>query len=760
MKNKWIIEERQFLSESLRKYEALMTLGNGYLGLRAALEENYENQCRGFYISGTYNRAGLNEVTELPNIADLTAFEIRLNGEKFNLMRGIIHDYKLYLDMKKAELIREVLWESPKNERFKLIFKRFVSLENLHLLSSKIIIQSLDTDICEVKIKSGIDARQNNSGVQHFHEIEKRVYDDEYMQFIQRTTETGIDIYLNSFIRANKTIIKSFSVERRKLLEEIEIKISKDEILELEKISLVYTSLDKEFIHNDVQIKEYSLKKIKELHGLSYDELLNKSIMKWDEFWNKSEIKIKSENEFDNLAVNFSLYHLMIMTPSHDNRFNIGAKGLTGEGYKGHVFWDTEIFLLPFFLYTNPQAAKQLLEYRYNNLNEARKKASSKGYRGALFPWESALDGKEETPEFAAMNIKTGKANRVWSAEKEIHIVADIAYAIIEYFNVTNDTEFMNSKGIEMLLECSKFWVSRAVYDEVRDKYVIKDVIGPDEYTEHIDNNTYTNYLSKYTVIKTIQQLEKIKLENKELYNSLNNKLKIEDEYESFHTFIEKIYLPEENEDGIIPQDDTFLSKKIIDIKKYLSSDLKQGILKDYTRDEVVNMQVLKQSDLVMLFYLLGDEFLKDTVEKNWYYYESKTIHDSSLSMAIHAIVALKFGNSKKAYKCFEKACLIDLGPNMNSSDDGIHAASLGSIWLSVIKGFGGVKERNGVLYINPLLPKEWRELEFTIKFRNKDLSIIISNEKIKISSICDSFLELYVNEKKYSLKNYLEILL
>ena len=173
------------------------------------------------------------------------------------------------------------------------------------------------------------------------------------------------------------------------------------------------------------------MKKIKELTNETYDNLFMESVKKWEEFWKKSEIKIESKNDFDNLAVNFSLYHLLIMTPFHDNRFNIGAKGLTGEGYKGHVFWDTEIFLLPFFLYTNPKVAKQLLEYRYNNLNEAKKKAERKGFRGALFPWESALDGKEETPEFAAMNIKTGKANRVWSAEKEIHIAADIPYTVV-----------------------------------------------------------------------------------------------------------------------------------------------------------------------------------------------------------------------------------------------------------------------------------------------------------------------------------------
>ena len=449
---------------------------------------------------------------------------------------------------------------------------------------------------------------------------------------------------------------------------------------------------------------------------------------------------------------------MQIMTPFHDNRFSIGAKGLTGEGYKGHVFWDTEIFMLPFFLYTNPKTAKQLLEYRYGNLDEARKKAAAKNFRGALFPWESAFDGKEETPEFAAINIKTGKANRVWSAEKEIHIVADIAYAVIEYFHVTEDTEFMKSAGLEMLAECAEFWVSKAETDPETGKYVIKDVIGPDEYTEHIDNNTYTNYMAEYTVSETVKLFENFKNKADKEYFRLSKKLNLEEKLPLFRDFAENIYLPVPDENGIIPQDDTFLSKKIIDIKKYVESDSKQGILKDYTRDEVVDMQVLKQADLVMFLYLFKDKFNKDIIRKNWNYYESKTIHDSSLSMAIHAITALYFGEKETAYECFRKACLIDLGPNPNSSNDGIHAASLGAVWLTCIKGFGGISENSGILNIEPLLPDKWTSLEFPLVFRGKALKARIDKKYIELFSESDDIMEISVNKQRYELRNYLKI--
>ena len=757
MRDKWKIEESVFSEKTLGKHETLMTLGNGYMGIRAGFEEEYAGQCRGFFIAGTYNRAGLNEVTELPNIADITAFEITIDNERFSLLNGKIHEYNFALDMKTGELKREVIWESTGNKKFKMIFRRFVSLENRHLVCSKVNIEALDGD-STVKIKTGVDGRQTNSGVQHFSEIEKRVYDNKFIQYVQRTTESNVDIYLNTFLHVKPVLNKSFTIERRKLLEEITGVIKKTEILEIEKISLVYTSVDKEFINKDINIGAYSLDKIKELESSRYNELFHKSSQSWDIFWNKSKIDIESSNEFDNFAVNFSLYHMQIMTPFHDNRFSIGAKGLTGEGYKGHVFWDTEIFMLPFFLYTNPETAKQLLEYRYGNLDEARKKSASKNYKGALFPWESAFDGKEETPEFAAINIKTGKANRVWSAEKEIHIVADIAYAVIEYFHVTGDSEFMENAGLEILYECAEFWVSRAETDSKTGKYVIKDVIGPDEYTEHIDNNTYTNYMAEYTVSETIKLFENFEKKKEKIYLKLAEKLDIKEKLPLFRNFIANIYLPVPDEKGIIPQDDTFLSKKIIDISRYTGSDSKQGILKDYTRDEVVDMQVLKQADLVMFLYLFKDKFSKEIIRKNWNYYESKTIHDSSLSMAIHAITALYFGAKDTAYKCFQKACLIDLGSNPNSSDDGIHAASLGAVWLTCIKGFGGISENNGVLNIEPVLPDNWERLEFPLVFRKKSFRIKIDKESVELFSESNDILEIFVNKQKYELKNYLKI--
>ena len=758
MIDKWRIEENVFSEKTSGKHEALMTLGNGYMGIRAGFEEEYAGQSRGFFIAGTYNRAGLNEVAELPNVADITAFEIIIDNERFSLLKGKIHEYNFTLDMKTGELKRELVWENTGNKKFKMIFRRFVSLENRHLVCSKVSIEALDED-SNVKIKTGVDGRQTNSGVQHFHEMEKRVYDDKFIQYVQRTTESNIDMYLNTFLHINPVLEKSFTIERRKLLAEITGVIRKKEILEIEKISLVYTSIDKEFINKDINIGEYSLDKIRELKDSRYNELFHSSSESWNNFWEKSEINIESSDEFDNFAVNFSLYHMQIMTPFHDNRFSVGAKGLTGEGYKGHVFWDTEIFMLPFFLYTNPETAKQLLEYRYGNLDEARKKAASKNCRGALFPWESAFDGKEETPEFAAINIKTGKANRVWSAEKEIHIVADIAYAVIEYFHVTGDTEFMKSAGLEILAECSEFWVSRAENDSKTGKYVIKDVIGPDEYTEHIDNNTYTNYMAEYTVSETAKLLESFENKKDKIYLKLAEKLGLEEKIPLFRDFAANIYLPEPDETGIIPQDDTFLSKKIIDISRYADSDSKQGILKDYTRDEVVDMQVLKQADLVMFLYFFKDKFDKDIIRKNWNYYESKTIHDSSLSMAIHAITALYFGEKETAYKCFQKACLIDLGPNPHSSDDGIHAASLGAVWLTCIKGFGGISENGGMLNIEPVLPDNWEKLEFPLVFRKKAFRIKIDKKSVELFSESNDILEIFVNKQKYELKDYLRVL-
>jgi hypothetical glycosyl hydrolase len=754
----WIIEEICFNDRYQGKCESIMTLGNGYMGLRSSVEEPYIGQTRNMFIAGTYNKFDEKEVTELPNAADITQMVIYINDEQFSLKNGKINEYSRKLNLKTGELTRDIFWESIKGESYKIAFRRFVSLEDIHLIGMNIKITPL-TGSAKITLKTGINGRQTNSGVQHFHDGDKRVFENKYMQLVQTTTQTKIDFVINSTVRLymnNKELDSklSYSLERRSIYCNSEIVINKGETLSIEKISNVFTSLDNDIDHcNDLEkLIRISLEHISRNSRLTYFELFEKSKKKWSNHWEEAKIEIQTDNDFDQLAVRFAQYHLLIMTPFHGGRFSIGAKALSGEGYKGHVFWDTEMFILPYFQYSFPQIARNLLQYRFETIEGARNKAKKFGYSGAMYPWETAFTGEEETPEWAAINIMTGKAAKIWSGLKEHHITADIAYAAWNYYLSTNDEEFMDLYGCEIIFECAEFWWSRLEWNDDKNRYDINDVIGPDEYTEHVNNNAYTNYMVHFTIKTSIELYDLATKKHWSNFEYLRKSFRLKQRIDSYKAVVENIYLPKPNEAGIIPQDDTFLSKNCISLEKYKNSDEKQAILKDYTREQIVNLQVLKQADVVMLLYVLRNRFDGYIKAANWEYYEKRTIHDSSLSAAVHSIIANDFNHVEHAYEFFRKASEIDLGQNLISSNDGIHSASLGGIWLAVVMGFGGIINDNGVLNINPKLPKAWHELSFSIYWKSDKLNFSITENMVKITKDSEGAVDLFINGNKNTL--------
>ncbi|MGM0878209.1 MAG: glycoside hydrolase family 65 protein [Bacillota bacterium] len=764
----WLLTETSFQPNALGKCETIMALGNGYMGLRSSLEESYLRQTRNTFVAGTFNRFDETESTELPNAADTVELEIVLNGERFSLEKGTIQSYIRYINLKTGELVRKVVWESPKNEVYQCTFRRFTSLNNLHLAGMKVEITPLSGNAA-IQVTSGINGQMTNSGAQHFHEGEKRIFDKEFLQLIQTTTESKIDFIINakhSWKKLDEKVETSpkMTIGRRKVDLSYRFEVEKDTTLIMEKISTIHTSRDKEVNNKDYQLevlRETSLAEIKNESAKGYEALFAESVEKWNDYWLKADVEIESVNEFDLLAIRFAAYHMLIMTPFHDSRFGIGAKGLTGEGYKGHSFWDSEIFILPYFLYTKPEIARSLLEYRYHTIAGARKKAKDNGYQGAMYPWESAFTGEEETPEWAAVNILTGKATKVWSGFIEQHITADIAYALWNYYSVTNDVDFMDQYGSEMLFDTATFWASRVKWDEKKSAYVIYDVVGPDEYKEHVDNNAFTNYMAHWVIETSIKHFAECKEHSKVTFERLSKSLDLENRFQMWKEVVDKIYLPQPGDHDLIPQDDTYLSKPIINIEKYKTASSVQTILQDFSREQVNELQVSKQADIVMLLYVLENLFSDKVKKANLSYYEAKTIHDSSLSMAVHSIVASAIKDKELAYSCFQTASVIDLGQNMISSDAGIHAASLGGIWKAIVFGFVGIRTLHGQLHITPRLPKEWKTLKLQIHWRGDQLEIKLTHEKIVITnkSMNKKEIELIVNGEKYTLTKPLQIL-
>jgi hypothetical glycosyl hydrolase len=738
----WIVSEELFSRDYLGKAEAVLSLGNGYMGLRSATEEPYIGETRNLFVSGTFNKFDDFEVSELPNAADVTRWDIRIDGERLDVSQGTVSDYVRALNLKTAELSRRFVWKSGSGKEVAFTFKRFVSLDNLHLIGQKMEVQALNADV-EITVESGINAQLTNSGSQHFEEGEKRIYDKRYVELLQRTSQSQIDFVFQTVHHAavdgQEWEQPYMRIERRSVSLTYKGTVPVGKTLEFEKLTLVQTSRDKEYADITLQdLRILALESIKACAAKGYDALFLDHVNAWKtKVWDHYRVEVGSTDGYDQLSLRFAVYHLVVMTPAHDERMGIGAKGLSGEGYKGHSFWDTEIFILPFFMYANPDLARSLLTYRYLGLDGAHKKALENGYDGAMYPWESAWpsDG-EVTPVWGAVDIITGKQTKIWSGFIEQHISADIAFAVWQYYQITGDQRFMDEYGYEILFDTAKFWASRLEWNEEKEQYHITNVIGPDEYKEHISNNAFTNHMVHFNIELAIRYYEELKASKPDVYGRLNEKLNLDQACRTWIERMAKLYLPEPREgDLLIPQDDTYLSLQEIDLTKYKNQTNIGSMFDDYNLEQVNRIQVSKQADVMILFYLLENRFEPEVKVANYNYYEPKTLHDSSLSLSTHSILANDLDDSEMAYRLFRRASEIDLGPNMKTSNHGIHSASIGGIWQATVMGFAGVRMLDGKLRINPMLPKHWNRLAFALYWKGQRLEVEVSHGELAVTA-------------------------
>ncbi|MFC4653259.1 glycoside hydrolase family 65 protein [Lactococcus nasutitermitis] len=758
----WVIEQKGFEQQYLGKTESVMALGNGYLGTRSSEEESYIGEKRDTFVAGTFNNFDENEVTELPNVPDMWALEILINGELFSLSQGSVTNYSKQLNLKNGLLTRSFIW-TFKDIQLQFKFLRFVSMARKHLMASQLTLNNLTQKTINIQIKSGINGQVSNEGSQHFTDGEKGLMNGKFIQMMPRTTHSNIQFIQTVHHLLSKSATERPETERRAFFMNYNFILNSEEIISFEKRASIYTSIDNDLKDKSLTaLRQTAVAELQNIDKKDFDELLAESTNTWQKIWDKHPITIQSKNFKDQLAIRFAKYHLHAMVPAHDEHMNIGAKGLSGEGYKGHAFWDTEIFMLPYFNFTHPDIAKNLVTYRYLGLDGAHKKAISNGYRGAQYPWEAAkpADG-EVTPIWGAADIVTGQATKIWSGFIEQHITSDVAFGIKQYIDVTGDDDFEEEKGDEILLDTAQFWASRLEYNSKQNYYEIDNVIGPDEYKEHVNNNSYTNYTAHWNMTYAIQLIEHLKKNKSPIYKKLNKKfnlVKLKEELEEKST---KIFLPQPTKAGIIPQDDSYLNKKLLDLTKYKEKDGVDSLFHDYNLEQVNQMQITKQADVLLLMLLFEGLFDKELKLKNFDYYEPKTTHDSSLSLSTHAILSADLGKLDKSYDFFNKAINIDMGEYMKSSDAGIHAASLGGIWQMIVMGFGGVRMIDSKLRIEPHLPKDWQHLDYGFDYHGESIHAEVEPDKLTLIKADDgqsiTFLH---NGKEYTLQNTVTITL
>lgn len=746
MINLWKITQNNYDSNLNRKYETIFTLANGYRGMRGALEFSKKGE-RGNLIAGIFNQSEA-VVTEIVNCQDPLGLNIYIEDEMLDIDNCQVLSFNRELDMKSGVLHTEVEIKTQKGKITRIVSQRFVSRNNVNRWGAKYSITPVNYS-GKIFIENIIDGTVTNSALDPRNRTKhleiKKVIDlkpgigmktstrDKNVEIIEGTTLKATDNYGN-MLKSRKH--RQFGEVVRELYE---LDVKENIEYELEKYGVTYTSRDtKENIENLLvkNLKEYMY------HGLNHEMELHKGV--WNKIWDKIDIKINGDEEAQ-LGIRFNLYQLSSSAYEGDHRVSIAAKALHGEGYKGHVFWDTEIFMLPFFIYTNPEVAKALLMYRYNTLGGARKNATTNGYKGAQFPWESADEGVEVTPKWGF--DYDGNPVRIWTGDEEFHINADIAFGIWEYYRATRDREFLVNYGIEIFLDTAKFWNSRLEYNSNKDRYEINRVIGPDEFHEHVNNNVYTNYLAKWNINKAIDLGQWLKAEDPIAYGRLSNQLGIsEEDFDIWKEKKDKIYIPYAKDSKVIEQFEGYFDLKDVPIVEYDENSMPVWPdLKGYSLSET---QLIKQPDVIMLMLLLGDEFDEETKKENYEYYEKRTMHKSSLSPSMYSIMGLNIGDTNDAYKYFIKTIMTDLEDNQGNASFGLHAASTGGSWQSAVFGFGGMFiDNEETINFKPWIPSNWDDLEFKIHWQGAIISLRISREKVYLNSTEETKVKVYGKE-------------
>ncbi len=718
----WQILESGWDYELQNVHETRLALGNGYVGSRAILEEIPPGCSPGTFFAGIYEgtRSLVPELVNAPNPID---FRISIDGEKLGITAMDVINHKRILDIYKGILVRHTLYSNARKKRFDYQSMRFFSMNDKNIAVMRIYITPIDEE-ATLTIANAVDTSIRNKGLvtegdkTHVTLIESsKLSNVNYL--CTKTIEKEIWITYASQIVMKKGR-KTYSVPDLTF----KLHLKKNETACITNYLSFYTSYD---VPAEVT-KKVAVKSVIKSAKKGFDQLFHEHCKAWEKKWERTNIEIDGDPNIER-AIRFNTYHLLIATNEECKDVSIGAKALTGEGYRGHIFWDTEIFCLPFFVYTNPSIAKNLLLYRYHRINPSREIAKQNGYQGAMFPWESADTGEETTPSW--YKDGSGKVQKVLTMNQEHHITADIAFSVFHYFLATSDMDFLLNYGLEMMIETARFWASRVEYNQRRKRYEINHVIGPDEFHEDVSNNAYTNFMAQWNLRMAAKLCRvfrrKYPGEVKRLVTRINLS---QSEIEKWRHIASKIFIPISKKTGLIEQFQGYFKKRKISLP-----ELDHHSLPLYPTKirNIGSTQYIKQADVVMILFLLSDIFSLKTKKKNYIFYEKRTLHKSSLSTSIYAAVGAEIGDEHKAWHYFNISTYADLKNTYGNTNMGIHAASLGGVWMALINGFAGMRIRKGILSFNPHLPSQWKSIKFLIQFRGFDISVNIDEEKVKL---------------------------
>ncbi|MBO4468283.1 MAG: glycoside hydrolase family 65 protein, partial [Clostridia bacterium] len=754
---KYLLSEKQYNIARETVTATYFALSNGYMGIRGSLEESNTVNAQGTYIRGVignrpigvapvveneymkkwyFDEAAVrnyDKVIANVNIADALYLRFFINGECFLPWEGKILSWERKLDMENARLIRDVRWQSPKGDITRFKFERFVSYDDDHLAYIKCTVTPENYD-GSITVQSGIDSVSKSSGWRITSRPEGSVCGNRVYYSCLTCEDTGIkaaagtktDIYAdgkrlelkwsdfdNDGIYASKT----------------ELAVTKGQPVVLEKQICFITDRDG-FENTEIAVKEVLNKET------TYEGSYAKHIKSFKEYFDKMDVDIEGDEKADT-ALRFSNFVTLGTICRNDSVHSLAPKGLTGPGYCGTVWWDCEVYQSPVFFETMPENGKNLLLYRYRMLDAARRNAKEEGRKGARYPFNSGISGKE----------------LVWPVSRhpkmQIHIVSDVAWSINNYYNCTGDDEFMINYGMEMLFEICRYWISRVV--RKGRGYEILQVTGTDEQHPYVDNNAYTNYCVAYIVAKTIDFEKKYGTK----LTALKEKIKVTDkEIEEFKDLAKNIYLPIDKETGMIPQFDGYFDLSR-DLPKTEGSGASLSAYQISTGLYHLS-QVIKQPDVLVMFAYQNFKFSPRVYRRNWDYYRARCEALSSLSYSVHSICASDNGEPESAYDYFMKTALMDLDELHGDVTPGIHAACAAGAWMSVIRGIAGVKMFEDRVEIDPEMIPWWKKLSFRVCWHGCEMAIELDNRQIKVIAGFDNdkTVPLIICGERYELKS------
>ncbi|MFE4710429.1 glycoside hydrolase family 65 protein [Paenibacillus sp. NPDC056722] len=749
--DEWSIIEESFDPGTQEISESVFSIGNGYMGGRANFEEQYSgHSLQGSYMAGVYypdkTRVGWwkngypEYFAKVLNSTNWIGINIDIDGTPLDLAKSTVTDFRRVLNMKEGTLSRSFTAELEDGKQVKVESIRIVSMTRQEIGAIRYSIVPLNF-AGQLTITPYLDGDIKNKDANYdekfWNEVEKKSAGDSgYLTLKTKkldfhvTSAMAFDILVNG----GNTTAQAEAIEQEKYVaSRVAVAVQPNDQVVIYKYAANVTSRN----HGLGQLVDAAKTALQSAREAGFVALLTEQADAWRDKWKESDIIIEGDVSAQQ-AIRFNIFQLNQTYNGEDDRLNIGPKGFTGEKYGGSTYWDTEAYCVPFYLSTaDASIARNLLIYRYKHLEKAKENARKLGFtKGALYPMVT-MNGEE--------------CHNEWEITfEEIHRNGAIAYAIYNYVNYTGDQSYLGQYGLEVLVEISRFWEERVHYVPHKDKYVMLGVTGPNEYENNVNNNWYTNRIASWTMEYTLEALAYLQENEPARYAELLEKLGLQDsETGKWSEIIAKMYYPVDEELEIFLQQDGFLDKEIIKVKDLHPEHL--PLNQKWSWDRILRSCFIKQADVLQGLYFLGDRYDLDTKKRNFDFYEPITVHESSLSPCIHAILACELGYKEKAYEMYLRTSRLDMDNYNNDTEDGCHTTSMAGTWMSIVHGFGGLRVLNGRLNLNPSNPGHWTSYSFKIMFRGSRLLVSVTDTQVTVTNETDIPASLTIYGQEYT---------